>query len=200
MRLLRSFALASTLILISLASPARPRAAADEVLPFKATEHTLANGLRVIVVPTGPAFGVRLVIVDATGLGATTRESAARVDLPPMSSLTFMFLLPGPTVIEYPAVTLKRSVMPITIGDVVLHETVNACSVVESAVVPVAWHNDVVTGKLRPSDACGNTIPAGALFFIQIVKVTVEPLVITPPRFGTPVCVSKEAIVLDPGV
>ena len=33
--------------------PIRVRAAGDDVLPFKATERTLANGLRVIVVPTG---------------------------------------------------------------------------------------------------------------------------------------------------
>ena len=51
--MLRPFALASVLILVSLASPARPRAAADDVLPFNATERTLANGLKVIVVPTG---------------------------------------------------------------------------------------------------------------------------------------------------
>src|ERR1700686_2115725 len=112
----------------------------------------------VTVAPTGPAFGVTLVIVDAMGLGATTRESADRVDLPSMSSLTFMFLLPGPTVIEYPAATLNRSLMPITTGDVVVHETVYAASLVVSAVVPVAWHNDAVTGKLRPSEACGNTV------------------------------------------
>ena len=30
-----------------------PRAAASDVLPFKATERTLPNGLKVIVVPTG---------------------------------------------------------------------------------------------------------------------------------------------------
>ncbi|HET8539589.1 MAG TPA: pitrilysin family protein [Anaeromyxobacter sp.] len=37
-----------------LAAPARPAsAAAPDVLPFKAVERTLANGLRVIVVPTG---------------------------------------------------------------------------------------------------------------------------------------------------
>src|SRR5690348_11231521 len=33
--------------------PARTRAAVDDVLPFAATEATLANGLKVIVVPTG---------------------------------------------------------------------------------------------------------------------------------------------------
>ncbi|HMF59251.1 MAG TPA: hypothetical protein VK595_02695, partial [Vicinamibacterales bacterium] len=34
-------------------SAPRPRAAGADVLPFKATERTLPNGLRVIVVPTG---------------------------------------------------------------------------------------------------------------------------------------------------
>src|SRR5438034_4736140 len=34
-------------------APARPRAAAGDILPFTATETTLANGLKVIVVPTG---------------------------------------------------------------------------------------------------------------------------------------------------
>ena len=53
MRPLRHFALAAFVILMPLTSPARPRAAADDVLPFKATEHSLANGLKVIVVPTG---------------------------------------------------------------------------------------------------------------------------------------------------
>jgi hypothetical protein len=117
-----------------------------------------------------------------------------------MSSLTLMFLLPGPAVIEYPAATISRSAVPITIGDVVVHERVNAVSLVVRAVVPVAWHNDVVTGKLRPSEACGNTVPAESVFFIQIVKVTVEPPAMTPPRSGTPVCVLKEAIVPGPGV
>jgi hypothetical protein len=38
----------------SSAQPARPAAApTNDVLPFKATETTLPNGLRVIVVPTG---------------------------------------------------------------------------------------------------------------------------------------------------
>src|SRR5712691_11528335 len=34
-------------------APPPARAAAGDVLPFKATEATLANGLKVIVVPTG---------------------------------------------------------------------------------------------------------------------------------------------------
>jgi zinc protease len=38
---------------LALASGQQPRAAAADVLPFKATERTLANGLKVIVIPTG---------------------------------------------------------------------------------------------------------------------------------------------------
>jgi zinc protease len=38
---------------LALASGQQPRAAAADVLPFKATERTLANGLKVIIVPTG---------------------------------------------------------------------------------------------------------------------------------------------------
>ena len=53
MHLPRRLALGSALVLMSLASPAHPRAAAGDVLPFKATERTLPNGLKVIVVPTG---------------------------------------------------------------------------------------------------------------------------------------------------
>jgi zinc protease len=39
--------------LAALISAPRPRAAGEDVLPFKATERTLPNGLKVIVVPTG---------------------------------------------------------------------------------------------------------------------------------------------------
>ena len=44
---------AAVVLLGVLAPSARPGAAAGDVLPFKATERTLANGLKVIVVPTG---------------------------------------------------------------------------------------------------------------------------------------------------
>ncbi len=40
-------------ILIAAVTTAQPRGAASDVLPFKATERTLPNGLKVIVVPTG---------------------------------------------------------------------------------------------------------------------------------------------------
>ena len=49
------------------ASAPRPRAAADDVLPFKATERTLANGLKVIVVPTGFPNLVSIQIPVQTG-------------------------------------------------------------------------------------------------------------------------------------
>lgn len=39
--------------ILAVASAPAPRAAAADVLPFKATERTLANGLKVIVIPTG---------------------------------------------------------------------------------------------------------------------------------------------------
>src|SRR5688500_9110776 len=44
---------AALAVLLALAAGQQPRAAAADVLPFKATERTLANGLKVIVVPTG---------------------------------------------------------------------------------------------------------------------------------------------------
>jgi zinc protease len=40
-------------LVLALASGQQPRASAADVLPFKATERTLANGLKVIIVPTG---------------------------------------------------------------------------------------------------------------------------------------------------
>src|SRR5687767_10478269 len=38
---------------LAIVGPARTGAAAGDVLPFKATERTFANGLKVIIVPTG---------------------------------------------------------------------------------------------------------------------------------------------------
>jgi zinc protease len=52
----RSIAIARAVgaaLVLALASGQQPRAAAADVLPFKATERTLANGLKVIIVPTG---------------------------------------------------------------------------------------------------------------------------------------------------
>jgi zinc protease len=55
MRLLKIFVAVSSiaLMLASALAAAQPHAAASDVLPFKATERTLPNGLEVIVVPTG---------------------------------------------------------------------------------------------------------------------------------------------------
>ncbi len=50
----RTLALVSAVFITAfITAPARPRAATGDVLPFKATERTLGNGLKVIVVPTG---------------------------------------------------------------------------------------------------------------------------------------------------
>jgi zinc protease len=45
--------LAVIIAAMAILAPVRPRAASGDVLPFKPTERTLANGLKVIVVPTG---------------------------------------------------------------------------------------------------------------------------------------------------
>lgn len=59
---------ASLLMMILAASLApRPRAAAGDVLPFNATERTLANGLKVVVVPTGFPNLVSIQIPVQTG-------------------------------------------------------------------------------------------------------------------------------------
>jgi zinc protease len=49
----RHLVVISAALVIALGAPSRPRAAAGDVLPFNATERTLANGLTVIVVPPG---------------------------------------------------------------------------------------------------------------------------------------------------
>src|SRR6476619_6680181 len=54
-------------ILFTLVVAAGPRGAASDVLPFKATERTLSNGLRVIVVPTGFPNLVSIQIPVQTG-------------------------------------------------------------------------------------------------------------------------------------
>ena len=50
---LRHLTIVSIVLVTALVTPPRPRAAAGDVLPFQATERTLGNGLKVIVVPTG---------------------------------------------------------------------------------------------------------------------------------------------------
>src|SRR3954453_3981945 len=55
------------MLLGAAAAGQRPRGAADEVLPFKATEQTLSNGVKVIVVPTGFPNLVSIQIPVQTG-------------------------------------------------------------------------------------------------------------------------------------
>ena len=65
---IRSAVLLSLLLVAAaLLAPASPRAASGDVLPFKATERTLANGLKVIVVPTGFPNLVSIQIPVQTG-------------------------------------------------------------------------------------------------------------------------------------
>src|SRR5438045_8964225 len=61
-------AFAATAALAATTTPAKKSAAAnDAILPFKATERTLPNGLKVIVVPTGFPNIVSLQIPVQTG-------------------------------------------------------------------------------------------------------------------------------------
>ena len=53
MRPRRHLGVISAALVTLLVMPARPRAAAGDILPLTATERTLGNGLKVIVVPTG---------------------------------------------------------------------------------------------------------------------------------------------------
>jgi zinc protease len=52
---------------VALAAPAAPAKTGGDVLPFKATEKTLANGLKIIVVPTGLPNLVSVTIPVQTG-------------------------------------------------------------------------------------------------------------------------------------
>ncbi len=54
-------------VLVAVFVSAEPRGAASDVLPFKATERTLPNGLKVIVVPTGFPNLVSIEIPVQTG-------------------------------------------------------------------------------------------------------------------------------------
>jgi zinc protease len=65
-----AFALSAPMLLASaaaLAAPGAPVSAKGDVLPFKATEKTLANGLKIIVVPTGLPNLVSVTIPVQTG-------------------------------------------------------------------------------------------------------------------------------------
>ena len=63
----RHLVMISAALVIALGPPSRPRAAAGDVLPYTATERTLANGLKVIVVPTGFPNLVSIVIAVQVG-------------------------------------------------------------------------------------------------------------------------------------
>ncbi len=67
MRTARGFVAASALLLAALTAPVRPHAAGGDILPFTATERTLGNGLKVIVVPTGFPNLVSIQIPVQTG-------------------------------------------------------------------------------------------------------------------------------------
>ena len=71
---------------------------------------------------------------------------------------------------------------------------VYAVTVVVSASAPVASQSEVVTGKLRPSDALGNTVPSRRLLHPDREGHR-RAAGMTPPRFGTPPCVSNVRIV-----
>jgi zinc protease len=67
MNTLRRVSVVSAALVMALGAPSRPRAAAGDVLPFTATERTLANGLKVLVVPTGFPNLVSIVIAVQVG-------------------------------------------------------------------------------------------------------------------------------------
>src|SRR5512143_1779872 len=69
MRALRAAAVFIALLLTAslAAQPAAPQSSAGSVLPFNATEKTLPNGLKVIVVPTGFPNLVTIQIPVQTG-------------------------------------------------------------------------------------------------------------------------------------
>jgi zinc protease len=66
-RLTQSFAPFAPAVMLAMAAPAALAAPAADLLPFKTTEKTLANGLKIIVVPTGFPNIVSLQIPVQTG-------------------------------------------------------------------------------------------------------------------------------------
>ena len=66
-----------------------PAAAANDVLPFKATETTLPNGLRVIVVPTGFPNLVSVQVQVQTG----SRNEVEPGKISPLDHVSFNFFL-----------------------------------------------------------------------------------------------------------
>jgi hypothetical protein len=80
----------------------------------------------------------------------------------------------------------------------VVHVTVYFASVVVSAVDPVPVHSAVPDELFIFTVAWGNIVPRLAVFFIHSTYVTVEPLGITPERFGSPDCVSNSLMIFEP--
>src|SRR5882672_989649 len=81
---------------------------------------------------------------------------------------------------------------------VVVQVKVCLVTVVVRAVVPVAVQNNVPVALLSLIFARGNTVPKFAVFLIHRLKLSVEPLGITPAEFGTLVWVSNSLIRYSP--
>ena len=96
------FCSAILLTLVLAVSLAAQGAKSGDVLPFKATETTLANGLRVIVVPTGFPNIVAIHEIGETGgvhfmcmewvQGTTLSDLIQRRSLPLDQALTYAYL------------------------------------------------------------------------------------------------------------
>src|SRR4051795_5153750 len=67
MRIIAGCLATAVLAAVVILAAARPEAAGADILPFKATERTLPNGLKVIVVPTGFPNLVSIQIPVQTG-------------------------------------------------------------------------------------------------------------------------------------
>src|SRR5882672_178104 len=80
----------------------------------------------------------------------------------------------------------------------VVQLNVSWVTVVVKAVVPVAVQKSVPDALFSLIFALGNTVPTLAVFRIQRLKLSVEPLGIVPAVLGTLVCVSNSLITYSP--
>ena len=80
----------------------------------------------------------------------------------------------------------------------VVQVSVYLVRVVVSSDEPVAMHMLAPDKLLRFSFARAYMVPQFAVFFIQSVKVTVDPEGIVPAAFGTPACVSNVLMKYSP--
>lgn len=71
-------------------------------------------------------------------------------------------------------------------------------TVVVRAVVPVAVHKRVPLLVFSRTLALGNTVPTLAVFRIHRLKLSVDPLGMTPAELGTPDWVSNSLITYSP--